>query len=227
MARRARECCWSARTPHRISTKFWACRLSGPPTAVPGRDGLFALNIDPEAAAKAYRERVIGPYRGVLPDAAVNSMEEQFPAPAPLRSPRLTNSRSCSAISQQPRVRSHHLRYGSHRTHASPAEAAGRMDRIHRHEHDRNLLSGASGRARNTEVALRRQSGRPHRRTTTTLVLVSRPERASLAEADRIESRTGRNGRHQSEAVPQRRVCRAGPKRLRGDVLSKRAARRR
>jgi arsenite-transporting ATPase len=38
-------------------------QLSGAPTAVPGADGLFALNIDPEAAAKAYRERVIGPYR--------------------------------------------------------------------------------------------------------------------------------------------------------------------
>jgi len=53
-------------------------RLSGEPTPVPGADGLFALNIDPEAAAKAYRERVVGPYRGVLPDAAINSMEEQL-----------------------------------------------------------------------------------------------------------------------------------------------------
>jgi arsenite/tail-anchored protein-transporting ATPase len=39
---------------------------------------LYALNIDPEAAAAAYRERMIGPYRGVLPDAAICSMEEQF-----------------------------------------------------------------------------------------------------------------------------------------------------
>jgi len=52
--------------------------LTGEPKAVPGVDGVFALNIDPEAAAKAYRERVVGPYRGVLPDAAVNSMEEQL-----------------------------------------------------------------------------------------------------------------------------------------------------
>jgi arsenite-transporting ATPase len=52
--------------------------LSGEPTAVPGAEGLFALNIDPEAAAAAYRERVVGPYRGMLPEAAVNSMEEQL-----------------------------------------------------------------------------------------------------------------------------------------------------
>ena len=36
------------------------------------------MNIDPEAAAHAYRERMVGPYRGVLPDASVRSMEEQF-----------------------------------------------------------------------------------------------------------------------------------------------------
>ncbi|MEK7750565.1 MAG: TRC40/GET3/ArsA family transport-energizing ATPase [Acidobacteriota bacterium] len=52
--------------------------LTGQPMAVPGAAGLCALNIDPEASAKAYRERVVGPYRGVLPDAAVNSIEEQL-----------------------------------------------------------------------------------------------------------------------------------------------------
>ena len=36
------------------------------------------MNIDPEAAAHAYRERMVGPYRGLLPEASVRSMEEQF-----------------------------------------------------------------------------------------------------------------------------------------------------
>jgi arsenite/tail-anchored protein-transporting ATPase len=48
------------------------------PTAVPGVPGLSALNIDPEAAARAYRDRVVGPYRDLLPPAAVRSMEEQL-----------------------------------------------------------------------------------------------------------------------------------------------------
>lgn len=39
---------------------------------------LFALDLDPEAAARAYRERMVGPYRGVLPDAAIRSIEEQL-----------------------------------------------------------------------------------------------------------------------------------------------------
>lgn len=45
---------------------------------VPGVPGLEAMNIDPEAAALAHRERVIGPYRGVLPEAALRSIEEQL-----------------------------------------------------------------------------------------------------------------------------------------------------
>jgi arsenite-transporting ATPase len=53
-------------------------QLSGEPTPVGGVERLSALNVDPEAAAKAYRERVVGPYRGVLPEAAIESMEEQL-----------------------------------------------------------------------------------------------------------------------------------------------------
>jgi len=52
--------------------------LGQTPTAIPDAPGLFALNIDPEAAAHAYRERMVAPYRGLLPAAAIQSMEEQF-----------------------------------------------------------------------------------------------------------------------------------------------------
>ncbi|ENO3939895.1 arsenical pump-driving ATPase [Aeromonas veronii] len=44
-------------------------------TAVPG---LSALEIDPPAAAKAYRERIVGPVRGKLPESVVRSIEEQL-----------------------------------------------------------------------------------------------------------------------------------------------------
>ncbi|MFN7430403.1 MAG: arsenical pump-driving ATPase [bacterium] len=53
-------------------------RLSNAPISVPGVPGLDAVNVDPEAAAKAYRDRVVGPYRGVLPADAVAHMEEQL-----------------------------------------------------------------------------------------------------------------------------------------------------
>jgi arsenite/tail-anchored protein-transporting ATPase len=46
-----------------------------PVAAVPR---LFALEIDPQAAAQQYRDRIVGPVRGVLPDAVVKSIEEQL-----------------------------------------------------------------------------------------------------------------------------------------------------
>ncbi|MDZ7709285.1 MAG: ArsA-related P-loop ATPase [Roseovarius sp.] len=44
-------------------------------TTVPGLD---ALEIDPEGAAAEYRERIVGPMRGVLPESALSSIEEQL-----------------------------------------------------------------------------------------------------------------------------------------------------
>ncbi|MGL4434609.1 MAG: arsenical pump-driving ATPase [Giesbergeria sp.] len=47
-------------------------------TPVPGVPGLAALEIDPQAAAQGYRDRIVGPVRGVLPDAVVKGIEEQL-----------------------------------------------------------------------------------------------------------------------------------------------------
>jgi arsenite-transporting ATPase len=52
--------------------------LDGSPRPVQGVAGLEAMNIDPVAAAAAYRERVVSPYRGVLPHSALTSIEEQL-----------------------------------------------------------------------------------------------------------------------------------------------------
>lgn len=47
-------------------------------TLIPGADGLDALEIDPEAAAAQYRDRIVGPMRGKLPEKALRSIEEQL-----------------------------------------------------------------------------------------------------------------------------------------------------
>lgn len=52
--------------------------LGTEPTAITGTDNLWGANLDPEAAANQYRERVVGPYRGKLPPAVIRNMEEQF-----------------------------------------------------------------------------------------------------------------------------------------------------
>nr|WP_305891015.1 arsenical pump-driving ATPase [Methylomonas sp. WSC-7] len=47
-------------------------------TAIPAVPCLAALEIDPQAAAQAYRDRIVGPVRGVLPDSIVKGIEEQL-----------------------------------------------------------------------------------------------------------------------------------------------------
>ncbi|HDN9013423.1 TPA: arsenical pump-driving ATPase [Aeromonas salmonicida] len=47
-------------------------------TAIAAVSGLSALEINPQAAAQAYRERIVGPVRGKLPDSVVRSIEEQL-----------------------------------------------------------------------------------------------------------------------------------------------------
>jgi len=53
-------------------------RLGSSPVAVPGAPGLAAMNLDPEVAAAEYREQMVAPYRGVLPEASLRSIEEQL-----------------------------------------------------------------------------------------------------------------------------------------------------
>ncbi|AJE21579.1 Arsenical pump-driving ATPase ArsA [Azotobacter chroococcum NCIMB 8003] len=47
-------------------------------TPVPAVANLSALEIDPQAAAQAYRDRIVGPTRGVLAEDVVKGMEEQL-----------------------------------------------------------------------------------------------------------------------------------------------------
>ena len=47
-------------------------------TPVPAVQNLAALEIDPQAAAQLYRDRIVGPVRGILPDAVVKGIEEQL-----------------------------------------------------------------------------------------------------------------------------------------------------
>lgn len=52
--------------------------LGSKPVPVSGVPGLEAMNINPMVAAREYRERMVEPYRGILPDEAVQQMEEQL-----------------------------------------------------------------------------------------------------------------------------------------------------
>ena len=47
-------------------------------TAIRGVERLDAIEINPEEAAAEYRERIVGPMRGLLPEKALKSIEEQL-----------------------------------------------------------------------------------------------------------------------------------------------------
>ena len=52
--------------------------LTNKPKEILSVPNLQVANLDPETAAHEYKERVVGPYRGKLPDAVIATMEEQL-----------------------------------------------------------------------------------------------------------------------------------------------------
>jgi len=58
--------------------QVFGARIGNKITPIAAVPGLMALEIDPEAAAADYRERIVGPMRGVLPEKALKGITEQL-----------------------------------------------------------------------------------------------------------------------------------------------------
>ncbi len=58
--------------------QVFGIRIGNQITAVPEVPMLWAMEIDPQAAAQGYRDRIVGPVRGVLPADVVQGIEEQL-----------------------------------------------------------------------------------------------------------------------------------------------------
>jgi arsenite-transporting ATPase len=56
----------------------FATELDGKGVPIDGVPGLVVANLNPEEAAREYRETVIAPYKGKLPDSVIANMEEQL-----------------------------------------------------------------------------------------------------------------------------------------------------
>lgn len=56
----------------------FSMELTNKGTPIPNVPGLVVANLDPIQAAAEYRESVIAPYRGKLPDSVIANMEEQL-----------------------------------------------------------------------------------------------------------------------------------------------------
>lgn len=50
-------------------------------TPIAGVPNLWAMEIDPDKATEEYRERILGPFRAIMPEDVVKVLEEQFQSP--------------------------------------------------------------------------------------------------------------------------------------------------
>ncbi|MFN2352095.1 MAG: arsenical pump-driving ATPase [Kiritimatiellia bacterium] len=156
------------------------------PTPIPGAPNLFALNLDPEAAAGTYRDRVIGPVRGVLPEATVRTMEEQLSGActteiaafdeftALLTDPKITADYDHVVFDTAPT--GHTLRLLS-----LPNAWSGFLDTNQSGTSCLGPLAGLEKQHRQYKAAVDALADG----VATTLVLVSRPQNAALNEAAR------------------------------------------
>jgi arsenite-transporting ATPase len=163
--------------------------------AVPGADGLFALNIDPEAAAAAYRDRVVGPYRGVLPEAAINSMEEQLSGACTVEIAAFDEFTKLLGDPDATKGFNHIIFDTAPTGHTLrllklPAAWTGFIATNTTGTSCLGLLAGLQAQKALYDASLRTLSDA----TSTTFVLISRPETSALAEVDRTRTELAQMG---------------------------------
>jgi arsenite/tail-anchored protein-transporting ATPase len=161
-------------------------RIGEQPTAVPGSANLRAMNIDPEASAAAYRERAVGPVRGVLPESAIRQMEEQLSGACTVEVAAFDEF--AALLVDQERIGGFdHVVFDTAPTGHTlrllqlPAAWSSFMEQ---NERGASCLGPVAGQAKQREryaATLRALTDS----ATTTVVLVSRPERGALLETER------------------------------------------
>ena len=166
-----------------------ATRLGNRPTAVPTAPRLDAMNINPQVAAREYRERVVGPYRGVLPNAAVASIEEQLSGACTTEIAAFDEFSKLLADAALTAEYDHVVLDTAPTGHTLRLLAlpAAWTDFLAANAGGTSCLGPLSGLQ--THQMLYEATLQALRDATmTTVVLVSRPERTALAEADRTRA---------------------------------------
>ena len=156
------------------------------PTAVEGISDLKAINIDPVKAAQEYKERVVGPYRELLPESAIESIEEQLSGACTVE---IAAFEEFAKLLGDPAVTSEfdHVIFDTaptgHTLRLLQLPSAW-SDFIAMNNSGTSCLGPLAGLTAHRELYERTVAALCDAGTTT-VFLVSRPEMTSLAEADR------------------------------------------
>jgi arsenite/tail-anchored protein-transporting ATPase len=156
------------------------------PTPVTGVPRLVAMNIDPAAAAKAYRERTVGPIRGVLPEDTVRQLEEQLSGACTMEIASFDEFTSLLTDGQQSAEFEHVIFDTAPTGHTLrllqlPAAWSGFLEANSSGASCLGPLSGLEAQRQQYAHAVRILSA-PE---STTLILVARAEASALREAER------------------------------------------
>jgi arsenite/tail-anchored protein-transporting ATPase len=160
--------------------------LSNTPIEIPNVPNLYACNLDPEEAARAYRDRVIGPYRGMLPDSVVGTMEEQLSGACTVEIAafdEFTNLLANTAVVDA----YEHIIFDTAPTGHTlrllqlPTAWSGFLEES---THGASCLGPLSGLSEKKQIYSLTMDALSDR-TKTTLILVARPDESSLFEANR------------------------------------------
>lgn len=176
--------------------------LSNRPTPIPGVDRLFALNIDPEKAADDYRERVIAPYREIWTVNQLAELREQLAGACTVEIAAFDEFAELLA-SDEASVSFDHVLVDTAPTGHTlrllslPRAWTGFLQST---SEGASCLGPHSGlKTQETRFAAAVEALGDGKRTT--IVLVTRPDRASLREADRTSGELAAIGIKNQELV--------------------------
>lgn len=150
---------------------------------------LIVANFEPEASAAEYRESVVGPFRGKLPEIAIQNMEEQLSGSCTVEIASF-NEFSGFITDEKAAEEYDHIIFDT-----APTGHALRMlelpsawsDFISKSTHGASCLGQLSGLQEKQDIYKKAVENLADGEKTT-LILVSRPENAALNEAERAST---------------------------------------